>query len=104
MSEVLKYKAPCPLLENGACSIYDARPMACRIYLSTKFDTCLEFFHHPEDEVNYPALIELSLRAGRMMNEGFIAALKENGIETAEFRFEEGLKIALSAVPPLFGK
>lgn len=102
--EVSKYKAPCPLLENGACSVYEARPMACRIYLSTKLETCLEFYHHPENEYNYPALIDFPLQAGRMMNEGFMAALKENGIETAEFKMEEGLRIVLKNDQPIFGK
>lgn len=99
-SEVLTYKAPCPLLKEGACSVYAARPMACRIYLSTKIKTCLEFFHHPENENNYPALLDFPLRAGRMMNEGFRAALKERGIETAEFKLEEGIKIALTNNQP----
>ena len=100
--EILKYKAPCPLLKDGACSVYAARPMACRIYLSTKLETCLDFFHHPENETNYPALIDFPLRAGRMLNEGFRAALKEYGIETAEFRLEEGLHIALKSNKPYF--
>jgi Fe-S-cluster containining protein len=102
--EVSKYKTPCPLLENGACSVYEARPMACRIYLSTKLETCLEFYHHPENEHNYPALIDFPLQAGRMMNEGFMAALKEYGIETAEFKLEEGLRIVLKNDQPIFGK
>ncbi|HAQ18918.1 MAG TPA: hypothetical protein DCR40_06735 [Prolixibacteraceae bacterium] len=93
--EILKYKSPCPMLKNGACSAYSARPMACRIYLSTKLDSCLTFYQHPENEENFPALIDFPLRAGRMMNEGFGAALKEFGIETAEFRLEEGLKTVL---------
>ena len=99
---ILKYKAPCPLLQEGACSAYTARPMACRIYLSTKLQTCLEFYHHPENETNFPALIDLPLRAGQMMNEGFRAALKESGIETAEFRLEEGLRITLKNNQPSF--
>jgi Fe-S-cluster containining protein len=98
--DILKYKAPCPLLKEGACSAYEARPMACRIYLSTKLETCLEFYHHPENETNFPALIDFPLRAGKMMNEGFRAALKEVGIETAEFRIEEGLRIALKNNQP----
>lgn len=102
--EVSKYKHPCPLLENGACSVYEARPMACRIYLSTILETCLEFYHHPENETNYPALINFPLQAGRMMNEGFMAALKEYGIETAEFKLEEGLRIVLKNDQPIFGK
>ena len=100
--DILKYKAPCPLLQEGACSAYAARPMACRIYLSTKLQTCLEFYHHPENETNFPALIDLPLRAGQMMNEGFRAALKESGIGTAEFRLEEGLRITLKNNQPNF--
>lgn len=94
-AEILNYKAPCPLLDEGSCSIYASRPMACRIYLSTKLETCLEFYNHPDNADNYPALIVFPLRAGQMMNEGFRAALKKNEIEIAEFRLEEGLHIAL---------
>lgn len=100
--EILKFKSPCPLLKNGSCSIYSARPMACRIYLSTKIESCLEFYQHPENDENFPALIDFPLRAGRMMNEGFRAALKEFGIETAEFRLEEGLRIVLKNNQPIF--
>lgn len=92
-AEIQKFKSPCPLLINGACSAYKARPMACRIYLSTKLNTCTEFYNHPENETNYPALLDFPLRAGRMMNEGFTAALKGAGVETAEFKMEEGLSI-----------
>ena len=38
------------------------------------------------------------------MNEGFRAALKEHGIDTAEFRLEEGLRIVLKNDMPEFGK
>lgn len=82
---------------------YEGRPMACRIHLSTKLGTCLEFYHHPENEQNYPALIDFPLRAGRMINEGFMAALKGYGIETDEFRLEEGLRIVLKNEQPNFG-
>jgi len=94
--QTLNFKSPCPLLSNGACSIYFARPMACRIYLSTNLQSCLEFYNEPENESSFPALMDFPLRAGRMMNEGFTAALKESGVETAEFRLEEGLLIALN--------
>lgn len=100
--EILKYKAPCPLLKDGACSGYAVRPMACRIYLSTKLETCLEFYRNPENEANYPALIDFPLKAGRMMNEGFRTALKEFGIETTEFRLEMGLRIVLNNNQPIF--
>ncbi len=93
--QVLKYKSPCPLLVKGSCSAYAARPMACRIYLSMKVGSCIEFFKNPDNENNYPQLLDFPLIAGRMMNEGFTAALREAGTETAEFRLEEGLESVL---------
>jgi Fe-S-cluster containining protein len=90
-TELLNAKFPCPLLENGACMAYSARPMACRIYLSSEVKSCLKFYHHPESKTSYPALLDLTLRTGQMMNEGFKAALKTAGIKTREFRIEEKL-------------
>ncbi len=90
-NELLNAKSPCPLLENGACIAYEARPMACRIYLSYNVKSCLRFFHQPSDSESIPNLLEIPLKAGRMMNEGFKAALKLYGYETKEFRIEEKL-------------
>lgn len=89
---LLNSKHPCPLLENGACIAYKARPMACRIYLSTNVKTCLKFFENPDDKTNYPALLDFPMQAGRMMNEGFKSALKATGFKPEEFRIEEKLK------------
>lgn len=89
--DLLNAKYPCPLLENGACIAYPARPMACRIYLSTNVDSCMAFFRRPENADSIPALMDLPLRAGRMMNEGFKAALKNHGFTAKEFRIEEKL-------------
>jgi len=90
-NDLLNAKSPCPLLEKGSCIAYQARPMACRIYLSTNVNTCLNFFHKPKDKTSIPSLLNLTLRAGQMMNEGFKAALKTKGILTHEFRIEEKL-------------
>ncbi|MEL7587200.1 MAG: YkgJ family cysteine cluster protein [Prolixibacteraceae bacterium] len=89
--QVLSYKHPCPLLKDGACTAYAARPLACRIYLSMKVDTCIQFFQQPDEPGHYPALLDFPLRAGRMMNEGFFAALKEHSRSSHELRLEEGL-------------
>ena len=72
--DVLNYKAPCPLLEDNACSAYPARPLACRIYLSTKLSSCIRFFELPEAQDSIPELLDFPLRAGRMMNQGFFEA------------------------------
>ncbi|MCT4644287.1 MAG: YkgJ family cysteine cluster protein [Carboxylicivirga sp.] len=92
--ELEKSKLPCPLLKNGACSAYHARPMACRIYLSMSEDSCRKFHDQPEDENNYPSLLEFPLRAGQMMNEGFSEGLKPAKLNNNEYLMEEGLLIA----------
>jgi Fe-S-cluster containining protein len=89
--EILNSKHPCPLLEDDACSAYHARPMACRIYLSTNLQSCLKFFNIPNDKKNFPALLDFPMQAGRMMNEGFKSALKTSGYKVEEYRIEERL-------------
>ena len=88
---LLNAKYACPLLQNGACIAYPARPMACRIYLSTNLKSCLKFYNEPEDKNSFPALLDFPMRAGRLLNEGFKAALKTKGTIAKEFRIEEKL-------------
>jgi Fe-S-cluster containining protein len=88
--ELLKFKDPCPFLDDGACSVYPARPMACRIYLSSSVQSCREEFLNPHNKKNIPQLFEFPLRSGRMMNEGFVAYLREKGLPVAELPLEQG--------------
>ncbi len=90
---LLNHKSPCPLLEDGSCTAYEARPMACRIYLSMSVDSCRKFYDEPAPDENYAKLLEFPLQAGRMMNEGYTHALKTAQLNSTEFRIEEGLTI-----------
>jgi len=90
-NQILNSKYPCPLLENGICIAYQARPVACRIYLSKNVNSCTRFYNNPEDKTSFPELLDLPMRVGRMANEGFKAALKTSGIQPTEFRIEERL-------------
>ncbi|WP_439183269.1 YkgJ family cysteine cluster protein [Carboxylicivirga taeanensis] len=99
--ELEKSKLPCPLLKNGSCSAYPARPMACRIYLSMSEESCKKYHDTPEDKDNYPALLEFPLRAGQMMNEGFSEGLKGAQLKNNEYLFEEGLLIAHNNGEPI---
>ncbi len=86
---LLNSKFACPMLVNGACIAYAARPVACRIYLSSNVDSCKKFYNEPESKDAVPALLNFPMRMGRMINEGFRAALKAGGIEAKEFRIDE---------------
>ncbi len=90
VSEQLKLREPCPFLENGICLIYNVRLMACRIYLSSSEKACRKDYEQPGNEQNFPDLFEFPLRAGRMLNQGFVAFLKQAGLPSAEFPMEQG--------------
>ena len=87
--DLLNSKFPCPLLEDGACIAYEARPVACRIYLSKNLNSCIHFYKSPDDKNSYPELLDLPMRLGRMINEGFKAGLKTSNFELREYRIEE---------------
>ena len=89
------------MLINGACSVYEARPMACRIYLSTSEASCKKFYDYPNHKSNFPALLEFPLRAGQMMNEGFSEGIKADNLHNTEYLLEEGLLIAHNNGDPI---
>ena len=100
LTPLLKFKAPCPLLHStgGFCMAYQARPIACRIYLSASVKSCEDDLKSPNDDSVYPSLFEMPLRAGRMMNEGFQSRIRkgrENNLQAFENTIEEGLLTAL---------
>jgi hypothetical protein len=39
----------CPLLQNGRCSVYEARPQCCRRHHSQDLAACQFTFDHPDD-------------------------------------------------------
>jgi Fe-S-cluster containining protein len=102
MNKLLKHKEPCPLLhpEAGYCRAYMARPMACRIYLSSNVQSCKDDLDNPNNDSIYPMLFDMPLRAGRMLNEGFHARLRKDrltSLQAFENTIDEGL---LKAIEP----
>lgn len=89
-------KSPCPFLESGSCSIYPARPMACRIYLSSSVRACKREYDDPTNDRVFPDLFEFPLRSGRMLNQGFVAYLKQIGFQSSELPIEQGYSSMLA--------
>lgn len=88
--EQLEVRAACPFLEDNSCLVYEARPMACRIYLSSSLPSCKKAHDRPSNSKAIAELFEFPLLAGRMMNEGFVAYLRQWGIQSAELPLEQG--------------
>ena len=86
--ETLNTSLPCPLLRKGTCMVYPFRPMGCRIYLSSSEKSCQAKYHNPQDPQAIPKLFDFMLKAGRQLNEGFAASLREEGLAIREHRIE----------------
>ena len=96
LDEQLKVRSACPLLHDGSCLAYEARPMACRIYLSTSEASCKRDHDRPLNQKSIPELLEFPLLAGRMLNQGFVACLKQFGLGTSELSIEQGYSSMLT--------
>jgi Fe-S-cluster containining protein len=90
VEEQLQIRVACPFLDSGSCQVYEARPMACRIYLSASATSCKKEHDLCDKWRSFPGLFDFPLRAGRMMNEGFVAYLKQSGLQESELPIEQG--------------
>ena len=84
----------CPLLEDGACSVWMDRPLICRGWNSVDVKTCIQKSEHPESGVREQALahqIAVADFVRQGLEEG-LAAAKANG-DICELSY--GLEIAL---------
>lgn len=93
-NDFLHGKTPCPFLIDNVCSVYKARPMGCRLFLSSSEQSCLNELNNPRDKSVYPLLYEFPLRAGRLLNAGACAYLEEHGLIPYEWTFESSYLVA----------
>lgn len=91
--EYIYFKYPCPFLKDNVCIIYNARPLACRTFLSSSINSCEKELHNPKDLNNYPALYDFPLKAGRMLNKGIFDAFANHSFSQVEIRLGLGLNV-----------
>jgi len=96
MKNLLMHKEDCPFLQNKSCSIYNSRPIACRIYLSMSLESCVNFYKSPEVKTSYAKLYQFPLHAGKMLNEGSAAFLREKKIEVPAISLESAMNHILT--------
>jgi Fe-S-cluster containining protein len=92
----LNYTKPCPFLINKECGVYEARPMACKLFLSMSAASCEEERNYPSDFLKYARLYEMPLHIGRTVNEGISAYLLEKGLKPMEWILESSVRILLT--------
>lgn len=94
MDERLKSHIVCPLLENDACSIYAARPLGCRSFVSLDLDACIAtFVNGAEPQIPTPARHPDILYTVRMV---LYAALRLKGIKPEAYELNAAVMAALA--------
>ena len=87
-----KQRIACVLLRDGACSVYEARPLACRGFTSTDAESCRRSLDRDEPISVDPYLLQVHNGAGL----GLARALADAGLGTETVELTRALDIALN--------
>ncbi len=88
---------PCALLVDGACSVYAARPAACRKYYSLSVDTCRSAFEKPAEPLAGPLEDDNLRLAGNAVALGFAKGVEESGRDADRYELHAALVEALQS-------
>ena len=98
IDERLKSHIVCPLLVEDACSIYAARPLGCRGFVSVDLNACLAtFVGGAAPNIPMPASYTDILYAVRML---LYAALRIKGLKDAAYELNAAVLAALAVEDP----
>ena len=85
----------CALLVDGACSVYEARPAACRKYYSLSVQTCRDAFEHPTEPLTGPLEDDNLRLAGNAVALGYARGVEESGRDAERYELHAALLEAL---------
>ena len=85
----------CALLVDGACSVYEARPAACRKYYSLSVDTCRSAFEHPTEPLSGPLEDDTLRLAGNAVALGYARGVEESGRDAQRYELHAAVLAAL---------
>lgn len=92
---VLSTNIACPLLVDGACSMYPARPFNCRAYHSLDRGACLASFENPDDPtLSHPQSAQVA-RVNEGVQQGFIDVIAGRGLDTCQYELVTALDEAI---------
>lgn len=85
-------RSPCALLVDESCSVYEARPGACRAMASISAAVCERAFHGEKIAVQTPSVWNM-VRNAHM--QALWAALEAAGLPATRYELHHGLRVAL---------
>lgn len=85
-------KIPCPLLQDNACSVYEVRPIACRMCVSGSKARCEAGFNGSDESIPRP---RAHIYAGSNTRLALISAIESTGRANDAYELGEALALAL---------
>ena len=86
---------PCPMLRDGACQVYQARPMTCRMAVSQSAEICARAFAPGAAAENIP-LPEYYPKLRRGYSVALAGALRRAGFSPWSYEFNAAMRTALA--------
>jgi Fe-S-cluster containining protein len=94
--ERMRHNVKCPFLNQGRCSIYEARPQTCRNYHATNVAGCEASYRDPENLDIDPDFAPIVYQVGAAHVDGFTRAMREAGYDTNVYEMSCALHAALT--------
>jgi len=98
--EQLAANLPCPLLDNGLCSVYPVRPANCRTFHATDVAGCKQSFEEPENLTISPSLVPGLQHTGAAHLKGLRQAFADAGYDGSTYELNAALAAVLSDGTP----
>jgi Fe-S-cluster containining protein len=86
----------CPFLNEGLCTVYEARPQSCRNYHATSADGCRQSYEEPENLDIDPDFAPGVYQAGGAHVEAVSTAMRDAGYDVNAYELNCALDAALS--------
>jgi Fe-S-cluster containining protein len=87
---------PCALLDDGVCSVYEARPATCRKYYSVSVETCRNAFNDTSAPLTGELEHEQVRLAGNAVALGYAKGLEDAGYDATLYELHRAVHSALT--------
>jgi Fe-S-cluster containining protein len=95
-SERIKRNVKCPFLNDGRCTIYTARPQACRNYHATDVAGCQQSYEDPDNLDIDPDFAPWVYQAGTAHVDAFSTAMRDAGYDVSAYELNSALDAAMT--------